>query len=119
MKLFARHDVCQSQPFRARADPLARTDFARRVVIILRQVLVEVTLCIAQIFLRHGRKHKALFYLLFKRLCLFSKQSLISSFIALRFYPQANLQRCARHAIGISANSVMPGTLPESFPAPV
>ncbi|MGO9585712.1 MAG: hypothetical protein ACLP2Y_05915, partial [Limisphaerales bacterium] len=64
--------------FRARADPLAGTDFARRVVIILRQVLVEITLGIAQIFLRNGGKHKALFYLFFKRLCSFSEQSSIS-----------------------------------------
>jgi hypothetical protein len=41
MKLFAGDSVLQSQPFRARADPLAGTYFARRVVIILRQVLAR------------------------------------------------------------------------------
>jgi hypothetical protein len=41
MKLFAR-DFFQSQPFRARADPLAGTDFTGGVVIVLRQMLVEI-----------------------------------------------------------------------------
>ena len=59
----------------ARTDPLAGTNFARRVVIILRQVLVEIILGIAKIFLRNGSKHKALFYLFFKRLCSFLEQS--------------------------------------------
>src|SRR5208283_1909013 len=84
--------------FRARADPLAGADFTRRVVIILRQVFVKVTLGIAQIFLRNGSKHKASFYPLLKWLCSHLEQSLISSFIVLLIYPQANLQRCARHA---------------------
>jgi hypothetical protein len=78
MKLFARHDVCQSQPFRARADPLAGTDFPGSIVIILRQVFVEVTLGVTQVFLRHDRKHKASFHPFFKRLCSFLEQSLIS-----------------------------------------
>jgi hypothetical protein len=38
-------------------------------------VFVEVTLGIAQIFLRNGGKHKASFYLFLKWLCSFLKQS--------------------------------------------
>jgi hypothetical protein len=38
-------------------------------------MLVEVTLGIAQIFMRNGSKHKALFYLFLKWLCSFLKQS--------------------------------------------
>jgi hypothetical protein len=61
MKLFAGDDVFQPHPFRARADPLAGTDFADGVIIVLGQMLVEITLGIAKIFLRNGSKHKALF----------------------------------------------------------
>jgi hypothetical protein len=41
-------------------------------------VLVEVTLGIAQILLRHDREHKASLYQFSKRLCAILKQSLIS-----------------------------------------
>ena len=87
--------LLQSQTFRARADPLAGTDFARRVVIILRQVLVEVTLGTGQIFLRDGSEHTQSGYRI------------------------PGPGKCASHSICISANSVMPRSLPESFPARV
>ena len=71
MKLFAGDDVFQSQPFRARADPLAGTDFTGGVVIVLRQMLVEVTLGIGQIFMRDGSEHKTRYYRFSKTLCSF------------------------------------------------
>ena len=57
MELFARDGIGKFQSFRARADPLAGTDFARRVIIILREVFIEVTLGISQILVRDGSKH--------------------------------------------------------------
>lgn len=45
------------QSFRTRADPLAGTDFARRVVIVLDQMLVEILLGIGQVLLRDRSKH--------------------------------------------------------------
>ena len=57
MKLVTGDILLQSQAFRARADPLAGADFARRVVIVLRQMLVEVALGIRQIFMGNRSKH--------------------------------------------------------------
>ena len=57
MKLFARDFSLQSQSFRARADPLAEPDFTGGVVIILRQMLVEILFGIRQIFMGNRSKH--------------------------------------------------------------
>ena len=57
MKLRARDGIGQFQSFRARADPLAGTDFCCRVVIILRKVFLEVTFGIGQSLVRNGSKH--------------------------------------------------------------
>jgi hypothetical protein len=58
-------------------------------------MLVEVTLGIAQIFLRNGSEHTQSGYRI------------------------PGPGGCASHSICISADSVMPGSLPESFPAQV
>ena len=44
MKLFAGDVATQSQPLRTPTDPPARSQLTRRVVIILREVFIEVTL---------------------------------------------------------------------------
>ena len=49
--------LAEAQPLRTNADPLAGMDFTRRVVIILRQVLDEVTLRTCQFFMGDGAKH--------------------------------------------------------------
>ena len=62
MELFARDGIGKFQSFRARAGPLAGTDFARRVIIILREVFIEVTLRTGQILMRDGSKHTVRVY---------------------------------------------------------
>jgi len=57
MKLVTGDSSRQSQPFRTRADPLAGTDFTGGVVIILRQMLVEILFGIRQIFMGNRSKH--------------------------------------------------------------
>jgi hypothetical protein len=57
VKLIASNDVFQSQPVRASTDPLAGTNFTGGVIIILRQMLVEILLGIRQIFMRYGSEH--------------------------------------------------------------
>ena len=66
VKLFARHIALQTQSLRARADPVAGADFARRVVIVLRQMLVKILLGIRQILLSYGSKHTRARYRIFK-----------------------------------------------------
>ena len=59
IKLFA-GDVLpgiESQSFRTNANPLAGTDFPGGVVIVLRQVLDEVTLRTCQFLMGDGAKH--------------------------------------------------------------
>src|SRR6266542_3709055 len=47
----------QSQPFRADSDPLTGTNFPGGVIIVLRQVLDEVTLGTSQILMGDGAEH--------------------------------------------------------------
>src|SRR5438034_7209153 len=59
IKLFARDvpAVIQPQSLRTNADPLAGTDFTRRVVIILRQVFYKVTFGGGQLLMDDGAEH--------------------------------------------------------------
>src|SRR6266542_244464 len=58
-KLFARHGLPGAQPqsFCADADPLTGTNFPGGVIIVLRQVLDEVTLGTSQILMGDGAEH--------------------------------------------------------------
>jgi hypothetical protein len=70
--------------------PLAGADFPGGVVIVLRQVLDEVSFRTSLIFMGHGTEHKTQLYQFLKRLCATLEQSLISflfSFIVFPFYP--------------------------------
>jgi hypothetical protein len=55
--LVAGDDVFQFQPFRAHANPLAGANFAGSIVIVLRQMLVEILLGIRQIFMGDSGEH--------------------------------------------------------------
>jgi hypothetical protein len=57
VKLVSRDFSPKSQPFRARANPLAGADFPGGIVIILRQMLVEILLGIGQIFMGDSGEH--------------------------------------------------------------
>jgi hypothetical protein len=67
VKLFARDLPAQTQSFRARADPLAGSDFTGGVIIVLCQMLVEVALGIGQILMGNGCEHKTRHYLFCKK----------------------------------------------------
>jgi hypothetical protein len=56
-ELLAGDDRFQFQSFRTRANPLAGPDLPGSVIVILRQMLVEILLGIRQILMRYGRKH--------------------------------------------------------------
>ena len=57
MKLFARDVSRERQSFCPNTDPLAGTNLPGGVVIILRQMLVEILLGSRQMFLDFGREH--------------------------------------------------------------
>ncbi len=68
VKLLAGYIQLQLQSFHAHADPLAGTDFACRVVIVLLQMLVEILLGIGQVFLCDSGKHAVRGYPVFRTL---------------------------------------------------
>jgi hypothetical protein len=59
VKLITGDCIGLTQPLRARTDPLAGPDFTGGVVIVLRQMLVEVAFGIRQILLCDGCEHNA------------------------------------------------------------
>ena len=83
MKLFAR-DIPLIPSVPRRADPLAGPDFTGGVVIVLRQMLVEIILGIRQIFMRYGTKHKTDFSWFSKGFVSFCEQSVFSFWPSIR-----------------------------------
>jgi hypothetical protein len=102
VKLLAGDIQLQLQPFRTNTNPLAGADFTRRVVIVLRQMLVEILLGIRQIFLRYGSKHTRARYQVFKT--------------ALRVL-RANSGPCPAHVCAGSLCGSTAGSLADARPA--
>ncbi|HVU27022.1 MAG TPA: hypothetical protein VHG71_04715 [Verrucomicrobiae bacterium] len=72
--MFTRDLPAQAQSFRAHADPLAGMDFIGGVVIVLRQVLDEITFRTGQIFMCNGTEHTVSLYQFLKMLCYLLEQ---------------------------------------------
>ena len=57
MELFVRDFIAQPQQLGSQSDPLTGPHFAGRVVVVLREVFIEVTLGSGQVLMRDGREH--------------------------------------------------------------